>query len=455
MRTKKLKRIIASAKVAAVATVVCLTAASCSQDENVAVPGTRAEVTRVSGVLTGTHNWSGTVYVDGKTFLKNGTINIAAGTRIIGVAKEGDGNASALIITSTGTINAKGTASSPVTFTSEGEGKIWGGLVIMGTGAINQTDKQLVEGIHTSGLPSGITVDDLKYGTPANGKTDEEVYAINSVSSGELHYVRVEYAGQSIGDGNELNAYTFAAVGHNTVVDHCLAYKGEDDAFEFFGGDVNAKYLVSIATDDDAFDFDFGYKGKIQFAVSTIDPSLTYSKDPNGIECDNDGDGTSNKPFTHPVLSNLTIVGTSNGEVAGTTSESKLLKSAADFRRNCGFTLVNSVLGGFPKGIFKETTNADYKLKNNIVSSVPNAGSEYVTFTPDASNTRTAITSVLTSPWTYYNFNSNSLKPVSGGEATSGANFDGLTGFEIVSYKGAINPIGQNWLTQNWVINKK
>lgn len=449
MNKFNLKKVIASAKVALVTTAVCLTAVSCSQDENVAIPGTRADGTiTVSGVLTGTHNWSGTVYLDGKTFLKNGTINIAAGTKIVGLSKTGEGNASALIITPTGTINATGTASSPVVFTSE-TGKIWGGLVLIGNGAINQTSKQLIEGIHTSGLPEGITVEDLKYGTPASGKTDAEIYAINSVSSGKLQYVRVENAGQAIGDGNELNAFTFAAVGHNTVVDHCQAINGEDDAFEFFGGDVNAKYLVSTATDDDAFDFDFGYRGKIQFAVSTINPALTYSKDPNGIECDNDGGSSAQTPFTHPVLSNLTIVGTSDGQVASTTSGSKLLKSAADFRRNCGFTLVNSVLGGFPKGVYKETTNSDYILKNNIVSSVP-AGNEYVTFTPDASNTKSSITNVLNSPWANYKLIA-SLRPKAGSEAASGANFDGLTGFDIVAYKGAISPTGSNWLTESWI----
>ncbi|MEI2740454.1 MAG: hypothetical protein V9F01_16905 [Chitinophagaceae bacterium] len=65
---------------------------------------------------------------------------------------------------------------------------------------------------------------------------------------------------------------------------------GNDDAYEFFGGTVNAKNLIAFATADDDFDFDFGYTGKIQFAVSCRKPDFVDAGDAgNGIECDNDG----------------------------------------------------------------------------------------------------------------------------------------------------------------------
>lgn len=415
---------------------------SCSNEDELDTVAVRADNSiTVSGVLTGTHNWSGTVYLDGKVFLKDGTINIAAGTRIIGMEKSGEGKASALIITKTGTINAVGTASSPIVFTSAGSGKIWGGLVLLGTGAINQTEPQKIEGITEADVPAEV---DITYGTPAQGKSESEINAINSVSSGKLQYVRVEYAGQEIGESNELNAFTFGAVGHNTLVDHCQAYYGEDDGFEFFGGDVNCKYLVSTATDDDAFDFDFGYNGKIQFAVATTDASLKYSKDPNGIECDNDGESSHFTPFTHPVLSNLTIVGTQNGK----TSTGANYKSAADFRRNCQFTLVNSILYGYPTGILCETSNSSV-LKNNVVNGVDAAFSG---ITGDGNIQAASGDAIgLTSPWGSYKKPSD-LKPKSA-DTKTGADFAGLDGswFETVAYKGAVAPTGTNWLTQNWI----
>src|SRR5690606_16868952 len=114
-----------------------------------------------------------------------------------------------------------------------------------------------IEGINPTVVPSGV---DVYYGGGGAG------LGTANDNSGTLRYVRVEYAGAKISEANELNAFTFGGVGSGTTLDHLQAYQGADDAFEFFGGTVDAKYLVSTATDDDAFDFDFGYRGRIQFA---------------------------------------------------------------------------------------------------------------------------------------------------------------------------------------------
>ena len=431
-----------------------VTMISCSNDSELGSVDTRAtQSITVSGVITGTNDWSGTVYLDGKVFLVDGTLNIAAGTTIIGKAKSTAELASALIITKTGTINADGT-NGVIVFKGETDTKgAWGGLVVLGTAAINQSAAKTIEGITTAQAAGN----DITYGTPAQTKTEAEIDALNNVSSGTLKYVRVENAGASISDANELNAFTFGGVGALTTVEHCQAYHGADDAFEFFGGAVNCKYLVATANDDDAFDFDFGYRGKIQFAVATIDPSLTYSSDPNGIECDNDGSSSAFTPFTHPVLSNLTIVGTSTGA----TSASVALKSAADFRRNCQFTLVNSILYGFPRGILKETANTTYTLENNVVCAVPSTGINFsadktatTTFTP--SSTNSGLTSyssiILTSPFGNY-YDSNDLKPT-GGAAINGSYYQHTDSFFAqTTYKGAIDKSTRvnSWLQENWI----
>ena len=440
-----MKKIHFSAMLFAGLLTLGISVSSCSNEDDLSAVSTRAANSiTVSGVLTGTHNWSGTVNLDGKVFLKDGTINIAAGTNIVGLAKSGEGNASALIITKTGKINAVGTPSSPIVFTSANESSIWGGLVILSTGAINQSEAQTIEGITAESVPAGV---DITYGTPAQGKSDSEIDAINNVSSGTLRYVRVERAGQEIGEGNELNAFTFGAVGHGTTVEYCQAYYGEDDGFEFFGGDVNCKYLVSTATDDDAFDFDFGYRGNIQFAVATLNASLECSSDPNGIECDNENPyNPAHTPYTRPVLSNLTIVGTPSGSAAN------VLKSAANFRRGTEFVLANSILYGYPTGLLCETNNASNSIFTHNVISVSNGGTaisddgfdgtENSIVTPDGI--------VLGSPWGNYKL-AASLRPTDD-PAKTGADFSALDGwFTTTTYKGAVAPTGINWLTQNWI----
>jgi hypothetical protein len=417
--------------------------ASCKDDDRLAAPQggavTRALTTTVSGNITTNTTWSDSIYLETKVAVtNNATLTILPGTIIVGKSvpetEEDNLDATALVITKGAKIIAEGTASAPIVMTAENSDWGWGGLVILGKAKINRGSAS-IEGIAPGSMGANV---DLTYGGDNDGD-----------NSGILRYVRIEYAGAEIGNANELNAFTFGGVGSGTTVDHCQAYYGEDDAFEFFGGTVNAKYLVSTATDDDAFDFDYGYTGKIQFAVATIDATRNYSKDPNGIECDNDGSGSDSIPYTRPVLSNLTLVGTINGQVTGTANGGTALKSAANFRRNCQFELHNSILYGFPKGIYKETTNS-FICKNNIVAS-STADNEFVGFTPDATNLETIVDEILlVDVWGGYK--NGNLVPIEDSPAATGASFNDLSGFDVVSYKGAFCPDSiSTWLDKAWV----
>lgn len=370
------------------------------------------------------------------------TLTIQPGTKIVGLYNDVPAKASALVITRNGKINAAGTASNPIVMTAESNHQYpggWGGFVVLGNAPINQTNNPVIEGIESDELPADV---DIHYG----GSNAND-------NSGTIQYVRVEYAGANVSQDNELNSFTFGGVGAGTTFDHCQAYYGEDDAFEFFGGTINGKYLVSTSTHDDAFDFDFGYTGKLQFLVATVDANSTYyTKDPNGIECDNDSKGTSLTPFTHPTISNLTIVGTADGKVAKSAmSDGKSMKSCANFRRNCQFTLANSILYGYPTGILCETSNS-YVFKNNVVNGV---STNFSGITADATNTAAASVDAigLTSPWGAYKSQTN-LRP-NAAPALSGADFGGLDSwFTVTSYKGAIPPTtgGANWMMQGtWV----
>lgn len=385
-----------------------------------------------------------TYVLTGKTYVASGaTLTINAGTRIEGVYNANPDEASALVITKGGKIMANGTAAAPIIMTAQNGTKGgWGGLVLLGQATVNQGNAGVIEGIDPDNttIPAGI---DVTFG----GSNDAD-------NSGVLSYVRVEYAGASISPDNELNAFTFGGVGSGTTVDHCQAYHGADDAFEFFGGTVNCKYLVATANDDDSFDFDFGYRGKIQFAVATIDPSLWYSSNPNGIECDNEGSAPyASTPKTHPILSNLTIVGTVDGLVAG-GGVSGHLKDGAHFRRNCGFTLKNSIIYGFPYAIELQNASTEYTFGYNVINGVTSA---YTGTTPTGTSITVAASVAaigLTTPWGGYK-SATALKP-NAVPALSGVDFTDLDSsfFTPTKYKGAIaggRGTGNSWLADNWV----
>jgi len=126
-------------------------------------------------------------------------------------------------------------------------------------------------------------------------------------NSGTIQYVRIEFGGTILGANNEINGLTLGGIGAATTIDHIQVRNTLDDCFEFFGGTVNAKYLLCSYNQDDGFDFDFGYVGKLQFLALQQDP--THAAEDNGFESDNDSMGTMVTPYTHPTIYNVTLCG--------------------------------------------------------------------------------------------------------------------------------------------------
>ena len=184
-----------------------------------------------------------------------------------------------LVINRGGKIMAEGTAEKPIVFTSKlGAGERsrgdWGGIILLGKAPINQATAN-IEG--------------LSQPFPYGG-TDEHD------NSGVMKYVRIEYAGIALSPGNETNGLTFGGVGDGTTIDYIQSSYGGDDAFEWFGGSVNCKHLISLGAWDDDIDTDFGFHGNIQFAAAFRERGLADESQSNGFECDNDGTGTNATP---------------------------------------------------------------------------------------------------------------------------------------------------------------
>lgn len=58
-------------------------------------------------------------------------------------------------------------------------------------------------------------------------------------------------------------------------IDHIQVSFGGDDSFEWFGGAVDAKYLISFRGLDDDFDTDYGYAGRVQFGLIVRDKDIS------------------------------------------------------------------------------------------------------------------------------------------------------------------------------------
>ncbi|MBM3424790.1 MAG: PKD domain-containing protein [Bacteroidetes bacterium] len=336
-----------------------------------------ATVTTVSTDVTASTTWSGVILLQNKVFVKNNaTLTIAPGTIIRGdYATQGT-----LIITRGAKIVANGTVANPIVFTSNlapgnrNEGD-WGGLVILGLAKNNQPG-----GIaNIEGIPPST---DTQFG----GNFDND-------NSGSLQYVRVEFSGIPLEPNKELNGITFGSVGSGTVVDYVQVSHCGDDSFEWFGGTVNCKHLIAYGGLDDDFDCDFGFRGKVQFALSIRDKDLSDAPgDSNAFECDNDATGSTAQPKTRPIFSNVTLVGPKgNGSIALPVGEK--FEKAFRLRRNSSVSVLNSLVTGWEKGLSIEGAPVVANMNGDSMVFVNNILTNFATPTWSSNNTNTVYNS--------------------------------------------------------------
>lgn len=243
----------------------------------------------------------GTYLLRGWCYVTNGsTLIIEPGTVIKG-DKE---TRAALIVEPGGRILARGTADAPIVFTSEmpaGQRKPgdWGGIVLCGN-ARNNAGIQPIEG----GLRT------------LHGGTDD------ADNSGILSYVRIEFAGYPFKKNQEINGLTFGSVGSGTQIDHIQVSYSNDDAFEWFGGTVNADYLVAYHCWDDDFDIDNGYRGTCRNLLGIRHPRIADVTGSHAFECTNNGTDTPVSPVTAARFEAITIYGPADAatDFANTTA---------------------------------------------------------------------------------------------------------------------------------------
>ncbi len=250
----------------------------------------------ISSNVTTNQIWPSTctILLDGTIFVEpNVVLTIQPGTVVKGKKNPTNPPPSALVFRRDSKINAKGTAGSPIVFTSDQPAGAraagdWGGLAINGRATIN--------------CPGGECLAEGLTSVPFGGSEPND-------SSGILQYARIEFAGRILSTDNELNVLTMNGVGRGTTIDHVQAHIGLDDGLEWFGGTVNTKYMVSTGAADDQIDWQLGTSGAAQFVFAAQYGGNLDSAGSHGIEADNNENGFDLTPRSDPAFCNMTLIG--------------------------------------------------------------------------------------------------------------------------------------------------
>jgi hypothetical protein len=426
------------------------------------VPPTGGQTITIKGkISTDTVFRAANTYIlEGLVYIKNNaTLTIEAGTTIKASYLDPIGG---LVITRGAKVVAQGSADKPIVFTSNSPNPRsgdWAGIVLLGKAPANAAFNG-AQG--TGSIEGGINNAD---GDGIYGGTDE------NDNSGVLSYVRIEYAGFAFLPDNEINSLTMGGVGRGTKIDHVQVTYAKDDAFEWFGGTVDCKFLVAYKTTDDDFDTDNGYSGRVQYGLIVRDSTIADISRSEAFESDNDANGSTLTPKTSAVFSNITALGplatlSNNGN--------NLYLAAAQIRRNSTINIFNSALIGWPTGLIIDASkgratdlnidDSTLRVRHTVIAgcktpvaysasaSSPTGATTasittWFTSSPGNSILATVNDAQLANPFSTANFDPT---PFAASPLAKGGTFTDpklSTWFDKVAFRGAVPPSGAeaNW----------
>jgi hypothetical protein len=298
-------------------------------------------------------------------YVTNGaTLTIEPGTVVRGETESAPGanDPGTLIITRGSKIRALGNIYHPVTFTDLFDDNVghahgtppydnlfnalgvteqWGGVILLGrgyvanntAGAASSAREVQIEGLLAAG---GLGL----YGNCAasplfpNNECDDD-------DSGKMTYVSIRYGGFNLSAANEINGLTMGGVGRSTVLEHIEVFQNKDDGYEFFGGAAQLKWAIAANVGDDSFDYDEGWRGKVQFGFG-MQGAPGADRSDKGGEHDGGNGPDSSLPLTIPTFYNMTYVGL--GQKAHTT---RSVNTALHVRDNAATRYYNSFFADF------------------------------------------------------------------------------------------------------------
>ena len=330
----------------------------------------------VNGNLnTSTYLFCDTTYiVDTKVWVGAGkTLTVAPGTVVKGALTAVNTPQNSIVVMIGGKLVAEGTTTCPIVFTSAndpvngtypvGTRGDWGGIQMLGKAQLNRIAGTYGSTVCTAGqwVMEGLNNDARSiFG---GGLTPD-----NHDNSGVLRYVSIRHAGGAVAANVELNGLSLGAVGDGTILENLEIISNDDDAIEFWGGTVNVKYTAAMFVNDDNFDMDDDYDGKMQFLFALKAPYSVASGGEAGFEWDGDDAALSaygmypsavSTARSHPVIYNATVIGnftTTGATGTGTTTGNPFGVSA---KSDAEGEIYNSIFAGF---------NSAFNLQNNGTS---------------------------------------------------------------------------------------
>lgn len=298
---------------------------SCSEENETQNPDEAYYVNEDNQLcIKGEYTWEEGKVLEQTVLVENGgVLKFNAGTTV----KCEKGFDKYILVLQGGKIEATGTESKPVVFTSAESSPAagdWGGIIINGRAPLSGGGTYATE----------INNDYLYGGTDA------------ADNSGRLTYVKIEYAGASSGsDDIEHNGLTLNGVGNGTQIDHIYVLESADDAIEFFGGSVNVTNLLAVNPDDDMFDFTQGYNGELKDCYGIWEDGYTSTEeDPRGIEADGnlDGKNPEHTPQSDFKVTNMTI----DLRLANNSNDGYYMHDVVKVRRGAKATVTNALVIG-------------------------------------------------------------------------------------------------------------
>jgi hypothetical protein len=313
--------------------------AACSDDDNPVDPGNGNGNGSIVAVLQGQVRESRTLSADSIYVVRGfvevfpgGTLTVPAGTELVSeIGTDGS------IVTlrgdeanPSGRLVVQGTAADPVIFRP---GTVQDAEAGLAPAQVASCSRNSAGGIVLHGLapinqPGGVVSEGIGRAFGGDDPTDD---------SGDIQFLVILCAGTEIAPDNEINGLTLAGTGNGTRISHVQVHLGGDDGFEWFGGTTNADHLIVSGEDDDAFDCDFGWTGTVQFGLVVQDADVAN----RGVECDNDGDGSSLTPLTAPTFWNITWIGTMVDIANSDVNDGVFL------RRNSSPDIYNAIVANF------------------------------------------------------------------------------------------------------------
>jgi hypothetical protein len=364
------------------------------------------------------------------------TLTIEPGTEIFGA----NNSFANITVTRGSRIVANGTATAPIIFSSADEGYDgsgeWGGLIIHGYGLHNECDYV--------GVGPDAPAEDQPCNVDSEGESGFAGGHDNEDSSGSLQYVIVAEGGFEFAVGNEINGISFVGVGSGTTVENIQVTGNADDGVEFYGGAVNAKYLVLTGNDDDSIDWDEGYIGNIQYAL------VAHVVDGGDFTIEADTEGTTDF-LSEPTILNATFL------------SSGVEEAAHSMKEGTGGYIHNSIISDIEGGaaldfcvnltdVADEVTNADL-VYNNIVA-------DCVAFeTTDGSTASTTLGTATVTVVSDVTFNANwaATNTEASGFAFVEADLNAspvvdVSFFDITTYAGAVDPAATSAWFDGWTL---